>query len=108
MDLTFILLVLLVLILTVSGLIWIARAILIRRARTVGYDSIGTYLRAIPSTDAQKSDAADLALKGAVVTLLGVLFTPLIIVGLIPLYYGARKVTLTLMGLGLTDSSPSQ
>lgn len=108
MDLTFIMLVLLVLILTVSGLIWIARMILAKRARAVGYDSIGTYLHAIPTTDAQKSDAADLALKGAMLTILGVLFTPLIIVGLIPLYYGARKVTLTLMDLGLTDSSPSQ
>ena len=73
----------------------------------MGYESIGTYLRAVPATDAQKADAADLALKGIVVTILGFVFAPLIIVGLVPLYYGARKIALTLMGLGLADSSAS-
>lgn len=107
MDSQGILLILFIFTAVISAAIWIARVILLKRARAVGYDAVGAYLRAVPGTDPQKSDAVDLALKGAVITLLGVIFAPLIIVGLIPLYYGLRKITMTLMGLGLTDSPPS-
>lgn len=83
---------------------WVGRLILLKRGRANGYASARNYLSAVPATDAQKLDSVDLALKGGVMVILGVLFPPLIFVGLVPLYYGIRKITLTLMGLGLTDS----
>ena len=61
------------------------------------------YLAATPTTDAEKRAAADLALKGVVICFLGLLFPPLILVGLVPLYFGARKVIHVSMGLGLVD-----
>ena len=74
-----------------------------RKARRAGYASFWAYLAATPVTDAQKRAAADLALKGFVICLLGLLFPPLILVGLVPLYFGARKVIHVSMGLGLVD-----
>ena len=103
MDLTNVLLVLLLLAAVAAAVIWVARAILRRRGRSVGYDELSVYLRSVPDTEEQKLDALDLALKGAVLIVLGVIFPPLIIVGLVPLYFGLRKVTMTLMGLGLPD-----
>ncbi len=82
---------------------WIGRTILMRRARAHDYESVRVYLQAVPGTDEQKLDAVDLTLKGGVMIILGILFPPLIFVGLVPLYYGFRKITMTLMGLGLTD-----
>ena len=82
----------------------VGRILLLKRARAHHYTALFEYLRAIPATDAQKLDAVDLALKGGIITIFGILFPPLIFVGLFPLYYGSRKITLTLMGLGLTDS----
>ena len=107
MGISGVVLVLFVFTAAVAGVIWVGWLILSKRARGVGYDAVGPYLRAVPGDDAQKLDALDLALKGVVVTLLGVLFAPLLIVGLIPLFYGLRKITMTLMGLGLTGSSTS-
>jgi uncharacterized membrane protein YhaH (DUF805 family) len=74
-----------------------------RKARRAGYASFWAYLAATPKTDAEKRAAADLALKGVVVCFLGLLFPPLILVGLVPLYFGARKVIHVSMGLGLVD-----
>lgn len=74
-----------------------------RRARRLGYPSTGAYLRAAPRSDAEKRDAADLALKGLVLCVLGMLFAPVILVGLVPLFYGARKLVYASMGLGLVD-----
>jgi len=88
----------------IAVVIWVGRMMLLKRARALDYDALFVYLRAVPTTDAQKLDAVDLALKGGVMIILGVLFPPLIFVGLLPLYYGLRKVTTTLMGMGLTDS----
>ncbi len=78
------------------------------KARKGGYPSLGAYLRAAPRTDAEKRDAADLALKGLVLCLLGVLFPPLLLFGLIPFFYGARIVVWASMGLGLADDSDQQ
>jgi hypothetical protein len=105
MDLKSALLILLFFAAVIVATIWLARIFLLRRARRVGNDSVLAYLRAIPGSDVQKLDAVDLALKGGVITILGVIFPPLIVVGLVPLYYGARKITMTLMGLGLTDNA---
>jgi len=76
-----------------------------RRAREQGHPSTRAYLRAAPRTDEEKRDAADLALKGLVLCLLGLIFPPALLFGLIPLFYGARKVVYASMGLGLADPS---
>jgi hypothetical protein len=76
-----------------------------RAAREAGFPSLGAYLRAAPRTDQEKRDATDLALKGMVLCLLGLLFPPLLLVGLFPLFYGARKVVYASMGLGLVDDA---
>jgi hypothetical protein len=76
-----------------------------RQARSAGYPSTRAYLRSAPQTDQEKKDAADLALKGLAICLLGLMFSPLILVGLFPFFYGARKVVYASMGLGLIDDA---
>ena len=76
-----------------------------RRAKRFGYASTRAYLRAAPRSDAEKRDAADLALKGLVFCVLGLLFPPFVLVGLIPLFYGGRKLVYASMGLGLVDDA---
>jgi len=76
-----------------------------RRARRFGYQSMGAYLRAAPRSDEEKRDAVDLALKGLVFCVLGTMFPPLMLVGLIPLFYGGRKLVYASMGLGLFDDA---
>ena len=75
-----------------------------RNAQVAGYGSLGAYLRAAPRTDEEKRDAVDLALKGLVLCLLGLLFAPLLLIGLLPLFYGTRKVVYGSMGLGIVDN----
>jgi hypothetical protein len=74
-----------------------------RKARHAGYPSLGAYLRAAPRSDDERRDAADLALKGAVICLLGFIFPPVLLIGLFPLFYGVRKLMYAQMGLGLVD-----
>lgn len=76
-----------------------------RRAKRFGYPSAGAYLRAAPRSDAEKRDAADLALKGLAFCVLGLLFAPFVLVGLIPMFYGGRKLLYASMGLGLVDDA---
>jgi hypothetical protein len=76
-----------------------------RKARRAGYGTIGEYLRAVPRTDEEKRDAVDLALKGLLTCLVGLLLPPLLLIGAFPLYYGARKVLHASMGLGLVDDA---
>lgn len=73
------------------------------RAKRLNYPSTGAYLRAAPRSDAEKQDAADLVLKGLVFCLLGLLFPPFVLVGLVPLFYGGRKLLYASMGLGLVE-----
>jgi len=89
-------------VLAVLAVVLIFRSLLLR-ARESGYPSLTAYLRAAPRTDGEKRDAADLALKGLVLCLLGLLLPPLLLLGLIPFFYGARKVVWASMGLGLAD-----
>jgi hypothetical protein len=77
----------------------------VRRAKRLGYPSVGAYLRAVPRTDVEKHDAVNLAMKGLVVALLGVLFAPIVLIGLVPLFYGGRKVAYASLGLGLVDDA---
>jgi hypothetical protein len=76
-----------------------------RRARRFGYPSTGAYLRSAPGTDLEKRDAADLALRGLVFCVLGLLLPPLVLVGLVPLFYGGRKMAYASMGLGLVEDA---
>lgn len=76
-----------------------------RQAKKFGYESTRAYLRAAPGSDAEKRDAVDLALKGLACCVLGLLFPPFVLVGLIPLFYGGRKVVYASMGLGLVDDA---
>jgi hypothetical protein len=87
-----------------GGIVPIARAYR-RTARQAGYGTIGAYLRAVPRTDEEKRDAVDLALKGLLTCLVGLLLPPLLLIGAFPLYYGARKVLHASMGLGLVDDA---
>ena len=65
-----------------------------RNARLAGYPSLSAYLRAAPRTDEERRNAVDLALKGLVICLLGLLVPPLLLIGLFPLFYGhARSST---------------
>jgi hypothetical protein len=79
-----------------------------RKSRAAGYPSLAAYLRVAPQTDQEKREAADLALKGLVLCLLGLLFAPLLLFGLIPFFYGTRKVIYASMGLGLADDPDQQ
>jgi hypothetical protein len=81
------------------------RGTLRNRARRFGYLSTRAYLAAPPRSDAEKQDAVDLALRGLVWCLLGLLFPPFVLVGLIPLFYGGRKLVYASMGLGLVDDA---
>ena len=51
----------------------------------------------------EKRDAADLALKGLVCCILGLFFAPFILPGLVPLFYGGRKIVYASMGLTLVE-----
>lgn len=78
-----------------------------RRARRFGYASRTAYLNAVPQSDEEKREAVDQALKGLVISIVGVVFFPLLFVGLFPLYIGGRKTAYALLGLGLLDDVAS-
>jgi hypothetical protein len=81
-----------------------------RKATQLGYSGIRCYLRAIPKNDSERRDAVDMFSKGIVLCLLGILFAPLLIIGVIPLYYGGRKLGMILIGdkFSTTESSAPQ
>lgn len=74
-----------------------------RRSRGLPIFTTRAYLRAIPRTDDERRDAVDLVLRGVMLCALGVVFPPAMFFGLVPLYYGGRKVLYSAMGLGLVD-----
>ena len=74
-----------------------------KRARRFGYPSRTAYFNAVPQSDEEKREAVDQALKGLVISIVGIVFFPLLVVGLFPLYIGGRKTAYALMGLGLLD-----
>jgi hypothetical protein len=96
-----------VLFVPVIGLAMIAVLIVAagKRAKRLGYASTRDYLRAAPRTDEEKRDAVDMALKGLALCVLGLLFPPFVLAGLIPLFYGGRKMAYASMGLGLVDDA---
>ena len=72
-----------------------------RNAAAAGYPGVFAYLRAVPRNDEEKRQAVDLTLKGVVMCVLGLFFPPMILIGVVPLYYGGRKLLLVRMGLDL-------
>ncbi len=72
-----------------------------RNAVAAGYPGVGAYLRAVPRNDEEKRQAVDLALKGAILCGLGLFFPPMILVGVVPFYYGSRKLILVWLGLDI-------
>ena len=76
------------------------------RAKRLGYESMRAYLRAVPRSDEERRDAADVAVRGLVLCMLGVLIAPIVLIGIVPLFYGARKLAYASMGLGLDDVEP--
>ena len=79
-----------------------------RRARRFGYASRSAYLYAVPQSDEEKREAVDQALKGLVVSIVGIVFFPLLFIGLFPLYIGSRKTAYALMGPGFLDDADSR
>jgi len=72
-----------------------------QKAERAGFRRIGDYMRAAPRTDSEKKDAVNMMMRGIVLCLLGLVFQPVALLGVVPLYYGARKISLTLLGLDL-------
>jgi hypothetical protein len=80
-------------------LIWRARV------RRRGYPGLRVYLHMLPQSEEEQLDAVELTLKGAVLCILGLLFPPLILLGVVPLYYGARKLAAMRVGIGGTGEN---
>lgn len=93
------------LILSILALLAVTAYRTIVRGGSRGFRGIMTpaYLRAVPRTDEERRDAVDLALRGIMLCAVGLVFPPAMFFGLIPLYYGGRKVLYASMGLGLVD-----
>jgi hypothetical protein len=83
----------------VAGLLVLPILIWRRQVRRRGYSGLGAYLRELPQTEEEKLDAVDMALKGVVLCVLGMLFPPLVVIGLVPLYYGLRKLASVKLGI---------
>ncbi len=73
------------------------------KARARGHATLMGWLKTIPVSDQDKQDAVDLSLKGGVACLLGLVFPPLLVIGVIPLFYGLRKLLYAGMGLGMVS-----
>lgn len=79
------------------------------RVRRRGYPNLRAYLRELPRTDEEKLDAIELTLKGAAICIVGLLIPPIVLIGLVPLYYGARKIAAAAMGIAAEpDAGPSE
>jgi hypothetical protein len=91
---------------SINGRFWVStEASFKRRAKIFGYASTRAYLRARHAPTRKSGNAVDLALKGLASCVLGLLFPPFVLVGLMPLFYGGRKVVYASMGLGLIDDA---
>jgi hypothetical protein len=71
------------------------------KAEKAGFRRIGDYMRAAPRTDSEKKEAVSLMMRGVALCLLGMVFAPFALLGVVPLYYGGRKIALALLGLDL-------
>lgn len=79
-----------------------------RRAREAGYSGIHEFMMAVPRNEQEKREAVNMAFRGLALCLVGIVLTPLLLLGVPPLYYGGRKVALSLMGTDLlADDEPA-
>ena len=92
--------VVLVVLLTIT---WLLIRRLRRRARRMGYPGVLIYLRAMPRNGAEKRDAVRLFALGLVLSFLGIIFHAFLIIGLVPLYYGCRKIGEVMLGSAFPD-----
>jgi len=90
-------------ILVLFGLFVLPILIWRKQVRRRGYPGLRAYLRELPQTEEQRFEAVELTLKGVVLCVLGLLFPPLVVIGLVPLYYGLRK--LAAVNLGIKSST---
>lgn len=97
-----------IVILTIATVIYRIIKAYKRKASKAGYTSLSQYLQATPRNDEEKRDAVDLALKGLVICVIGLAIPPLLLVGVFPLFYGARKIAYTQMGFGLYEEQPNK
>ena len=74
-----------------------------RRVRRRGYSGLMVYLRELPQTEEGRLDAVELTLMGVVICILGLLFPPIIVFGVVPLYYGGRKLAAITLGIEGTE-----
>jgi hypothetical protein len=73
-----------------------------KRALQAGFKRISDYMLAAPRNDQEKREAVDMAFRGLAICVVGIaIFEPLILFGVFPLYYGARKITLAVLGMDL-------
>lgn len=103
MQLSIFSLIVLVSIAAVIAVIALYRAYYNRRVARFGYASRSEYFKAVPRTDDEKREAVDQALKGFVICLVGLIFPPVLLIGVVPLFIGGRKTLFASMGLGFSD-----
>jgi hypothetical protein len=75
------------------------------RVQRRGYPGLKAYLLEVPQTEQQKLDAIELTLKGSVICILAVIFPVLVVIGLVPLYYGARKMAAIALAVRAVDGT---
>ena len=92
-----------VMVLLVVVLVWslIAVSRTRQRASQAGFKRVSDYMLAVPRNDQEKREAVNMAFRGLALCLVGIVFAPLLLLGVFPLYYGGRKVTLALLGTDL-------
>jgi hypothetical protein len=97
---------------SLSSLIAVAVAVFIvarmvngwrRAARAAGYSGLSEYLRSAPRSDQERKDSVDMALKGFIICVVGLLFPPLLLIGAFPLFFGGRKIAYWAVGLGVYE-----
>ena len=76
-----------------------------RSVRRRGYPGLMAYLRELPMTDEEKLDAVDLTLKGEASASSACSFPPLVLFGLLPLYFGARKLASVTLGIAGAETT---
>ncbi len=72
-----------------------------RRAIQAGFKGVNDYMLAAPRNDQERREAINMTFRGLVFCALGIVFSPLMLFGLVPLYYGGRKITLAMLGMDL-------
>ena len=95
-----------VFVLVVLGIVLVAAAVVVGIMAKLnsavvrnGHRSFGAYIRTTPRNDAEKRDAIDMALGGLVLCIIGMVLSPIFLLGLYPFYYGARKVAYSSLGV---------